>query len=323
MFLFGDTRFRKAPLVVLIGISVIYSIRSLQRELQRSKPAPDPVPQSYSWIGNHWIPENGIPTYGARDMTAVFRKHNTLWLGDSTARQDFATLHAIVSAAPSHVSLSALRAKIDVNKEGLDDPCGRDLSDAHVRGVLAEDPKDFVCWEVPGSEEGRGKFDVWQKGRCARDLVDVVELERNETAAYASMLREYDVVVVAIGTWDVIGEWEEARCPADVAEDYERTLTALRSLRRVASPQLTVFWKTHGPWLWEKRQRTDALNDRIRRWFRRESPEYMHLIDFGKVILPRSLNDSRIEGDLRPHWGVEARTLFAQMLTHAVITNDD
>lgn len=45
----------------------------------------------------------------------------------------------------------------------------------------------------------------------------------------------------------------------------------------------------------------------------------MVLVDWGRQIYPRSIGDQRIVGDLAAHYGLEARTLFAQMLTHALI----
>lgn len=39
------------------------------------------------------------------------------------------------------------------------------------------------------------------------------------------------------------------------------------------------------------------------------------LVDWGSAIYPRSFPPERIEGDMGPHYGLEARLLMAQMTT--------
>lgn len=43
----------------------------------------------------------------------------------------------------------------------------------------------------------------------------------------------------------------------------------------------------------------------------------MYLLDWGKQIFPRSEGET-IPGDMYPHWGVAARLLSVQMITHAM-----
>lgn len=43
------------------------------------------------------------------------------------------------------------------------------------------------------------------------------------------------------------------------------------------------------------------------------------VVDWGTVISKRSHGDLRIVGDLNPHYGFEARLLFAQQLLHELI----
>jgi hypothetical protein len=45
----------------------------------------------------------------------------------------------------------------------------------------------------------------------------------------------------------------------------------------------------------------------------------MVLVDWGEGIYKRSFGRLRIGGDLNAHYGLEARTLMAQMLTHELI----
>jgi len=46
----------------------------------------------------------------------------------------------------------------------------------------------------------------------------------------------------------------------------------------------------------------------------------MHLLDWAKQLAPRASDATRIQGDLKPHWGMPARLLVAQMVTHLVAT---
>jgi hypothetical protein len=45
-------------------------------------------------------------------------------------------------------------------------------------------------------------------------------------------------------------------------------------------------------------------------------------VDWGSQIDKRSFGDTRIKGDLHPHYGLEARLLFAQMLMHELVKRE-
>jgi hypothetical protein len=49
----------------------------------------------------------------------------------------------------------------------------------------------------------------------------------------------------------------------------------------------------------------------------------MTMVDWGTVISRRSENEKRISGDIKPHYGLEARPLFAQQLMHSLILADE
>jgi hypothetical protein len=43
------------------------------------------------------------------------------------------------------------------------------------------------------------------------------------------------------------------------------------------------------------------------------------VVDWGTVISKRSYGNERIAGDMKPHYGLEARLLFAQQLLHELL----
>jgi hypothetical protein len=47
------------------------------------------------------------------------------------------------------------------------------------------------------------------------------------------------------------------------------------------------------------------------------------LVDWGTVISRRSENEKRISGDIKNHYGLEGRLLFAQQLMHSLILADE
>lgn len=62
---------------------------------QRRKPLPMTAALwNYTWIGNHWFPPSGVEQLPPQRLQQIFVKENTVWWGDSTARQDYHTMHA-------------------------------------------------------------------------------------------------------------------------------------------------------------------------------------------------------------------------------------
>ena len=78
-----------------------------------------PLHWNSGWIGNQWVPPNGYKLYSAVDMRNYFSNHSIIFIGDSTARRQYATFFATVAAPKiSDITLAQLDAAsvIDVNK---------------------------------------------------------------------------------------------------------------------------------------------------------------------------------------------------------------
>jgi hypothetical protein len=48
----------------------------------------------------------------------------------------------------------------------------------------------------------------------------------------------------------------------------------------------------------------------------------MRVVDWGTMIHEQSYGPKKISGDISPHYGLEAQTLMAQMLTHEVASSE-
>jgi len=103
----------------------------------------------------------------------------------------------------------------------------------------------------------------------------------------------------------------------------------------VASRTTAVLWRTTGfSWNAPNETTRDVLQmnekakinvaDRLERQIQNASSTNnkngrIQIVDWGTAIYPRSFRPNRIEGDLAPHYGLEARLLMVQMTTQQVL----
>jgi len=62
----------------------------------------------YTWenrTSRRWIPPNNLPHLTRRDMLQIFLRENTVWIGDSTARQDYQTLYWLLRETNQSASM--------------------------------------------------------------------------------------------------------------------------------------------------------------------------------------------------------------------------
>jgi hypothetical protein len=275
---------------------------------------------NYSWIGNQWIPPLGVPIYTAEDMNNFFQKENVLWIGDSTGRRAYATMFAIMNAtSPSDLSLNDLNGPhiIDVNKGSIKEICtNRNYTNTSTSPIQWGPPETSanLCRQIQSAKQGYGKFDLGRKN-CYKDILNFANMELKQP----SLSQEYSIIVIALGVWETIRAWD-CRVPNKTTE--ESLLLTLDALEKLSSPSLTVVWRTSGfpenmgdPRLVQLNAKT---KERIQNATRQNSN--MVLVDWGEGIYKRSFPPLRIKGDLKPHYGLEARTLMAQMLTHELIS---
>jgi hypothetical protein len=294
--------------------------------------------KEYSWIGNSWFPPPGVPYLSPLDLRLLFQKENTLWWGDSTARQDYETMNDMINADNIHnIPLGALDRNINKGKYTK-------LS-LHCRNNWNQTPDDicFDMGQVTGTEitnynsttnatanatasssshASIGKFDLVRSP--SMDCLKESSSKIQATATSSFLQREYSVIVLSLGIWEVDRPWDCRSANASETPAYflNKLLDAFELL---SGSSLYIIWKTNGPSQNENKDRgnrTIALIKNAQDWFASHNPLYMGLADFGTAAIQgnRSFDSNRISGDLKPHWGLEARRLSIQMAGHIVQT---
>jgi hypothetical protein len=259
---------------------------------------------AYTWFGNHWRPPPGVPLYSADDMRRIFTQGNVLWIGDSTARQDYVTLYNILTAnTPKNIPVIDLEEGINVNKRGkTTEPCQR-----HKKMDL------LLCRTLDGSKD-TFYYDYTER-ICWNDVVHYV------TANQEHLLRIYSTIIFSVGIWDVLridhcGN-KNAIYVWDVLDTIHQNLTFSNE-----NSNLRILWKVHtgaGNENITQMERSADIQRLTREWFIAHPPEdKMRMVDLAKEMEGRTYGPSRIEGDISPHLGPIARTLFLQMAAHVL-----
>ena len=270
---------------------------------------------NYSWVGNQWIPPQGIPVYDPDAAYKIWTQHSVLWIGDSTCRQDWATMWAILNAGhhvykdEKVVSIADLNQEININKGVVQVPkCTlRDTSSPIFRALKLDAHVCRSTTDMTRKARGRpsllpssGKFD-YLTNVCHHQLNELEPLEllslpppddkedhsssssrvmnNNKTTINRRLSDEYDVVMISLGLWESYRNWD---CRRPNITDGERLVHALDSLKRISSTKLSIIWKTPGISSDAKHTQNvqlEVFNERIRTWFQKEQPIYMHLMD--------------------------------------------
>ncbi|VEU44651.1 unnamed protein product [Pseudo-nitzschia multistriata] len=297
---------------------------------------------AYRWIGENWIPPPGVPYFRGSDLRRLFRAENTLWLGDSTARQDYQTMNSILSAPdPDNVGNFAVMRNINKYKysknetfhcparqppvgTGCKFPCtgGLEFQDmGQVPGTDAGcDPNPpEIASGTTGNSSGVSRYGIGKFDFSAHVCFQGIPWMLRQDDIVHTIESNYSVLIISMGIWEVTRAWD---CRIEGLTSSSVLTEALDALERLSGPELFVVWKTHGPVAGEKDlgAETVKLQSVARRWFESNRPEHMDLSDFGGVVLDgnRSFGEERLVGDLKPHWGATARTLSIQMASNSV-----
>lgn len=252
-----------------------------------------PTDHRGTWIGTTWIPPPGWRLYSIREIQSFYANTSFLWLGDSTARRAAATLYSIFETATPHASKAVINRpdKLDVNKNRTTEVCEKYLNVS-------------FCWPLPMNPKTKDFINAGH-GRCLTEIVEFLQRPH---------LPKVDLLIVATGLWDFMR--------TDACHSTNETLIeALELLGKLQSSEMRVVWRTCGyPWDEEYTSQIDDLNHRAMTWidrFRKENPRArLSYVDWGGAMKPRSFGGDRIRGDIKAHYGLEARVVFAQMLTN-------
>ena len=291
----------------------------------------------YTWIGNQWVPPPGVPYLFSQQIRSIYRSENTLWMGDSTARQDYQTMYQLIHDGDNNPTRDHLSKNINKGKRGPAEfhcPARRQSKDlftdlGQVRGtdqnchatnattVMLNNTDVDQSWSNLNLHNKAGKFDLWNRLDCYDALMSKL---KNHTELFE---REYSILVVSGGVWESIRPHVCKRANETNKGIVSHALDLLDFFHAVSGPSLFVIWKTHGPMSDDQRTaRMDQIDQSLvtaaRGWFIEKQPPYMDLVNFYWEIQERAHGRDRIDGDLRPHWGLEARLLSIEMVSDVV-----
>lgn len=266
----------------------------------------------------------------------MYKDKTILWIGDSLARRSFATMYNILNSTHSnHTSLESITnaSIIDFNKAFLNNKQDPQVESCPKWEHLPRFQPD-ACRPMPkGSDNadhastGGGEF-IKMKMTCFSHVEWFLneELEGN-----SNLTSKVDLVVLVLGIWDVVHEWEcrgknTTRKPLERLEDLIKV-----AARFTVKTGKRIVWRTSG----FDGDKTDnnklvyALNDRLMNAIdhfhhdehggkeeQEEAPNLLTYINWGGAVEDRSFGLERIIGDLPSHYGVEPRVVLVQMLTN-------
>ena len=306
---------------------------------------------NYTWIGNHWVPPPGVPTFTVLQMRTYFQNRNVLFIGDSTGRRSYNTLFALINAEDfDDIDVASVERGIDVTKMSPYFICPqedralynstfyqyicRDLNPTNGLGIMKTtidrtlnstmNSTQAVDSAEPGttsnddqSPSKKGKFD-FTRLNCFGEVYDYV----TGNSTFTGVLGDYDLVVIALGVWEVMRD-----CSMNRKDDvYERLNMTLHALEDISDADLQIAFRTPGfyakhvddPVGWKMIQDSNAFFDSRKK----EKQSNIMQVDWGSVVSKRSFNEKRINGDITVHYGLEARLLFIQQLMHRLVLND-
>jgi hypothetical protein len=273
-----------------------------------------------TWIGDNWIPPKGSRMYTAIEMQRFFQTHSILWIGDSTIRRAYATLYPILNhnfTAHEDIDNDLVDDEkvIDINKGEKTEIC-----DKWTNHSVLDHNGNALCRPMPHTL-GTKRFD-FLSARCMNEVIRILDyiLEVD-----TNLVKNYTVVVVSTGTWDMSPHKRKLCLGRGFPEMFLKyTNETFLRLEKLQSPELSIIWRT--PALNQHNLEGDfltAYNKQCLNWIRNFEEKNMHSnfssIDFATAIHPRTLFYERIAGNNIYHFGLNGRLLFLQMLMNHLV----
>lgn len=289
----------------------------------------------YTWTGKHFIPPHGVPTFTPVDYRQYFAQRNTLFVGDSTGRRAYATLYAIMMSCDEdddNIKFKEVDGYYVLNFNIEDKPRRNSRKEVcNIQSRNFSSLHDFVCRDLldPSSrplcptnqsqkknvikKEKLGRFDFIRRN-CLVHVHDFF-------AENGAFMQDYDLVVLSSGIWESVRKED---CNMYIKVNQTSTVKAtldmkvdalLNKLSETSSSKLQAVFRIPG---FDARFPNDTvmltIGDKMRIF--NEAGTNLTFVDWQNVIAKKSFGDERIEGDIPPHYGLEARLLFLQQLFH-------
>lgn len=306
---------------------------------------------NYTWensTSHRWVPPQNLPHLTRGDMVQLFSKENTLWIGDSTARQDYHTLYWLLretnqsdTATVDLMGLSSLDfieageqykeiliKNQNVNFGGPDEtyqywwcPARKpnNTTEEHWGylvnvGQVADEENQKLCAHTtfPKPKFSIAKLDyVTEKNVC---LIWV----KNDLMIHKSLFERYSVMVFSVGLVNVGNK----RCMKRGRTNTQQVQDLLDYLRdHIARPDLIVIWKVHAPGrpMFINATVDQEVAEASLEWFRNNpNATHMKLADFRYGVRERTAEGNRIYGDHALHWGLNARLLSIDLVSRII-----
>lgn len=276
-----------------------------------------------TWVANLWIPPHPWRTYSIPELQDFYRSRSIVWLGDSTARRAALTMYEILNKSKGqHIPQSILNAArtIDVNKGSVTEPCSIRAFN-HTSFRFGTDLYR-ICRRI----EHTNATLLYQRFPCFGDLNAVLDAELQGESTYIGFS---DLLVVALGAWDVLGRCRQVSNQQSFAQLVNKTVTKLVS---IAARGTTIVVRTSG-YIDNGRSKetlrlrnitthyNKILMDRMDELFLDDTLMYqtnLFYVNWGEAMEPRSFLPQRIVGDLGAHFGAEARIVLLWMITNVL-----
>lgn len=181
-------------------------------------------------------------------------------------------------------------------------------------------------------------------------LENVTQLAiQNSIQGRTSTLHQYDTIIFGMGIWEGVRARDCSKnlnATYDLSQRVDLLLRSLAEMSAVSKKNIQIVLRTPG---FQQDHSGDAamwhLNEKFKNFAHRRRIPGQNLlekddrdvvgrdlnetvysktnqnakitvVDFGTVIWKRSFGNDRIIGDMKPHYGLQARLLFAQQLLH-------
>ena len=312
-----------------------------------------PVHWHGSWIGNQWIPSQpSYVTYTPKMISRYFHQFNSvtnrtiLFLGDSLARRQFFSFHALLRHANN----------TDITVQSID---GANVIDAFKYSHVGDGKRReyFIYRPMPNPDSflkddvdiSTGGFMGYARIFCLDSL-----LERLSSSWFQQELPFLSLVVIAMGPWETGNRCERNYSRGDITR---KIFQRIDELVQISDGDVRFVWRTWGGPAggrnndWKNAQAHNTLikelvhTNQRRQWDEAEAYTLSKVIehqkrstvvsvrcakwnvftyiDWGMSMGPRIFPDeTQIKGDIKSHYGLEPRIAFIQQLINHLVEID-
>jgi len=187
----------------------------------------------YIWVGNHWMPPPGVPTFTPRQLKEYYSRRNILVLGDSTGRRMYTTLYKVMQAA----DLEDMTVReIDGDPFKRVNVCGKDMGDRYISTLT-----QHLCLnhthitEIRDANRNETMIEDLKFDNAAAICYSTLEVKWKDEAFLTGIAKDYDLIIVAMGIWEQVRPWD-CRLPNTTVN--ERLQTSLETMERTNPPGL-------------------------------------------------------------------------------------